>query len=128
MWSNLSFAMVDTLIRGSQLFNMIVTTCIYFSENQLTLPSEASSNWIGDSRTDATKQNVDASRGVARGYQMKSRMGAARGNALDLGGSNGARAGDRGNKTHSSTQNKQRAADLAEITSHLTSPADLIRV
>ena len=88
----------------------------YFSKNRLTLPSEASSNWTGDSRTDATKQNVDASRGVARGYQMKSRMGAARGNALDLGGSNEARAGDRGNKTHDSTQNKQRAADLVEIT------------
>ena len=128
MWSNLSFAMVDNLIRGSQLSNMIVTTNIYFSKNRLTRPSEASSNWTGDSRTDATKQNVDASRGVARGYQMKSRMGAARGNALDLGGSNEARAGDRGNKTHNSTQNKQRAADLAEITSHLTSPADLIRV
>jgi hypothetical protein len=47
-------------------------------ENLLTLPSEASSNWTGDSRTDATKQNDGVSRGVARGYQMKSRMGAAR--------------------------------------------------
>lgn len=99
MWSNLSFAMVDNLIRGPELSNMIVTInratgVIFFFENWLTLPSEASSNWTGDSRTDATKQNDDASRGVARGYQIKSRMGAARGNTPVFGGSNGARVGD----------------------------------
>jgi hypothetical protein len=103
LWSNLSFAMVDYLIRGTQLSIMIVTSnslagllnLFFLSEIRLTLASEASSNWTGDSRTDATKQNDDASRGEARGYQMKSRMGAARGNTPVLGGSNGARARDR---------------------------------
>jgi hypothetical protein len=100
VWSNLSFAMVDNLIRGPELSNMIVTInranreLLLLFENWLTLPSEASSNWTGDSRTDATKQNDDESRGVARGYQIKSRMGAARGNTPVFGGSNGVRAGD----------------------------------
>jgi hypothetical protein len=128
--------MVDNLIRGPQLSIVIVTgnhaagllNLLYFSGNRLTLPSEASSNWTGDSRTDATKQNDDTSRGVARGYQMKSRMGAARGNMPVLGGSNGARARDKGNKTCNRSQNKQCAADPTEVTSHSISPADLIGV
>jgi hypothetical protein len=101
---------------------------IFIFESRLTLPSEASSNWTGDSRTEATKQNADASRGVARGYQMKSRMGAARGNIPVLGGSNGARAEDRGDKKRSSDRNKQSLADPTGVTSHLKSFADLIRV
>jgi hypothetical protein len=68
-----------------------------FLEKRPTLPSEASSNWTGESRTDATKQNDDGSRGVARGYQRKSRMGAARGNTLVLGGSYEAGTGHRVN-------------------------------
>src|SRR6267154_2070369 len=100
----------------------------FLFESRLTLPSEASSNWTGDSRTEATKQNADASRGVARGYQMKSRMGAARGNIPVLGGSNGARADDRVNKKRNSVQNKQCSADPTGVMSHLKSPADLIRV
>lgn len=81
--------------RHHQSYNGIIT---FIFESRLTLPSEASSNWTGDSRTEATKQNADASRGVARGYQIKSRMGAARGNVLVFGRSNGARA-DWGNDT-----------------------------
>src|ERR1700730_5919385 len=96
MWSNLSFAMVNDLVGRPQLIVMIVpinrAAELLDFEERLTLPSEASSNCTGDSRTDATKQNNDASRGVARGYQTKSRMGAARGNTLVLGGSNGAGA------------------------------------
>lgn len=131
MWSNLSFAMVNYFIRGPQLSIMKVITNHARNnifESRLTLPSEASSSWTGDSRTEATKQNADASRGVARGYQMKSRMGAARGNIPVLGGSNGARAEDRGNKKRNSVQNKQCLADPTGAMSHLISPADLIRV
>ena len=90
----------------------------FIIESRLTLPSEASSSWTGDSRTEATKQNADASRGVARGYQMKSRMGAARGNILVLGGSNGARAEDKVNKKSNSVRNKQRLADPTGATPH----------
>ena len=42
-----------------------------------TLPSEASSNLTGHSRTDATKQKDAGSYGEAVGNQMKSRIGAA---------------------------------------------------
>lgn len=41
-----------------------------------TLPSEASSNLIGLSRTDAKKQNDEGSLGEAAGNQVKSRIGA----------------------------------------------------
>lgn len=133
--------MVQYVVRDGQLFykrpaavdydryhqsrNEIITFII---ESRLTLPSEASSNWTGDSRTDATKQNADASRGVARGYQMKSRMGAARGNIPALGGSNGARAEDRRNKKRKSVRNKQCSADPTGVMTHSKGPADLIRV
>lgn len=133
--------MVQYVVRDGQLFykrpaavnydrhhqsrNGMIT---FMFESRLTLPSEASSNWTGDSRTEATKQNADASRGVARGYQMKSRMGAARGNIPVLGGSNGARAEDRGNKKRNSVRNKQCLADPTGVMTHLKSPADLIRV
>lgn len=40
-----------------------------------TLPSDASSNFTGVSRTEATKQNDAGLVGVAAGYQAKSRMG-----------------------------------------------------
>ena len=135
--------MVQSVVRDGQLFykrpaavdydrhhqsrNGII---IFIFESRLTLPSEASSNWTGDSRTEATKQNADASRGVARGYQTKSRMGAARGNIPVLGGSNGARSEDRGNKERNNVRNNQCLADPTGVLvmTHSKGSADLIRV
>ncbi len=55
---------------------------------------------------------------------MKSRMGAARGNIPILGGSNGARAEDRGNKKRNSVRNKQCLADPTGVMTHSKSPVD----
>ena len=86
----MSFSVVNNLIRCSQLRDIAIETeSDKNTGKQLTRPSEASSSRTGDSRTDAMKQKDDASRGVARGYQIKSRMGAAWGNTLVLGGSKG---------------------------------------
>ena len=84
----MSFSVVNDLIRCSQLRDIAVETeSEKNAGKRLTRPSEASSSRTGDSRTDATKQKDDASRGVARGYQIKSRMGAAWGKTFILGGS-----------------------------------------
>ena len=61
MWSNLSFAMVDNLIRGSQLSNMIVTTSIIFLK--IGSPSHP--------RRQATGQ-------ATRGQMLQSRMSTRR--------------------------------------------------
>lgn len=73
------FTVINNLIRGSQLRDITVEPngICRKKKKLLTRPSEASSRRTGDSRTDVTKQNDDASRGEARGYQIKSRMGAA---------------------------------------------------
>lgn len=49
-----------------------------------TLPSEASNNLTGHSRTEVTKQNEAGSCGEAVGNQIKSRIGDAWANVLDL--------------------------------------------
>jgi len=74
-----------SVFRGDQLFDKmheaiekkknVSTWILVRNRNSCTLPSDASSNFTGVSRTEATKQKDAGLVGVAAGYQIKSRMG-----------------------------------------------------
>lgn len=76
MWSNKSFSMVNNFIRRAQLSLYQSASGVCRRNKTHTLPSDASSNLTGLSRTDAKKQNDEGSEGEAVGNQVKSSIGA----------------------------------------------------
>ena len=68
--------MVNNFIRRAQLSLYQSASGVCRRNKTHTLPSDASSNLTGLSRTDAKKQNDEGSEGEAVGNQVKSSIGA----------------------------------------------------
>jgi len=72
MRSDVPLAMIDNRVRGSQLVGSISRLMKIYRNNEcITLPSEASISFTGQSRTEATKQYAGALLDDAPGYQAK---------------------------------------------------------